>query len=185
MGVNKVLLTRRAVVQAGMEPAYGQAVALGNDDGVLVSEPTYEIDANVLERDFTRDSLSQTPHIMGRKLAKMTFSTELRGNGKQHSGNAADAAIITRLFRMCGYGLTAYDAPHVKGVFDVDDHASRVSWVADVADADNTDAHAYYIEVVVGGPLTRTAKDRARPRLSLLPARSLLLICRKMVRLSP
>lgn len=146
-----VLLTRRAVVQAGMEPAYGQAVALGTDDGVLVSEPTYEIDANVLERDFTRDSLSQTPHIMGRKLAKMTFSTELRGNGKQQSGVPADAAIITRLFRMCGYALTGFTEPTVKGVFDVHDHANRVTWAVDVDDADNSDAHCYFIEVVTPG----------------------------------
>lgn len=146
-----ILLTRRAVVQVGIEPAYGQTVSLGNDDGVLVSEPMFEVDANVLERDFTRDSISQTPHIMGRKVARMTFSTELRGNGKQNSGNPVDAAIITRLFRMCGYQLNGFTDPTVKGVFDVGDHANQVSWASDVSNADNEDVISYFIEVVVPG----------------------------------
>jgi len=146
-----VLLTRRAVVQAKVESVYGQAETVGVDDGVLVSEPTYTIEPNVLERDFVRDSISQSPHIIGRKLAQMEFTTELRGNGKQHSGNAADAPIISRLFRACGYKMTSETGPWVKGVFDVDDHANRVTWVSDVTQADNTDVICYFIEVTTAG----------------------------------
>lgn len=146
-----ILLTRRAVVQVAMESTYGQSVAAGVNDGVLVSEPMFEVDANVLERDFTRDSISQTPHIVGRKVARMTFSTELRGNGKHNSGLAADAPIITRLFRMCGYQMNGFTDPTVKGVFDVGDHANQVTWAADVTNADNTDVICYYIEVTTGG----------------------------------
>ncbi|MCL4743839.1 MAG: hypothetical protein KJZ83_00340 [Burkholderiaceae bacterium] len=146
-----VLLTRRAVVQAAIEATYGDPEAMTPDDGVLVSEPTYSIDPNVLERNFTRDSLSQTPHIVGRKLSSMEFTTELRGNGKQNSGVALDAPIIARLFQACGYKLTPHAEPSVKGVFDVGDHATRVAWVPDVTAADNTDAICYYIEVTTAG----------------------------------
>jgi len=146
-----VLLTRRAVVQAKVETVYGQTESVGVDDGVLVAEPTYTIEPNVLERTFVRDSLSQTPHIIGRKLAQMEFQTEFRGNGKQHSGNALDAPIISRLFRACGYAMTEEAAPWVKGVFEIDDHANRVKWTADVQNADNEDVICYFIEVTTGG----------------------------------
>jgi hypothetical protein len=147
-----VLLTRRAVVQAVMESAYAQMPAVTLGDGVLCSDPEYTIDPNILERDFVRDSLSTTPIIIGRKLAGMTFSTELRGNGKQHSGLPADAAIITRLLRACGYKLTAHSDPTFKGPFEIDDHATQVAWTADVDDADNTNAIAYYVTVTTAGP---------------------------------
>lgn len=146
-----VLLTRRAVVQAAMETTYGQAATVGADDGVLVSEPTFTVDPSVLERDFTRDSLSQTPHIIGRKIASMEFSTELRGNGKQNSGDPNDAAIITRLFRACGYELTGKTDPWVKGVFDIGDHANQVAWAVNATQADNTDVICYFLEVVTPG----------------------------------
>ena len=146
-----VLLTRRAVVQAAIEDTYGTPKTMTVNDGVLVSEPTYTIDPNVLERNYTRDSLSQTPHIIGRKLASMEFTTELRGNGKQHSGQLADAPIIARLFRACGYELKSQTNPWLKGVFEVGAHKSRVSWNGDVTLADNTDVICYFIEVVTGG----------------------------------
>lgn len=146
-----VLLTRRAVLQAAMETTYNVTAAVGTGDGVLVSEPTFEVDPNVLERDFVRDSLSVSPHIIGRKLARMEFRTELRGNGRQNSGLAADAPIIARLFRACGYELVGQDDPFVKGVYDVDDHLNRVSWASDVDLANNTDAIAYTITVTTAG----------------------------------
>ncbi|MEJ6846749.1 hypothetical protein V3589_11090 [Sinorhizobium fredii] len=146
-----VLLTRRAVVQVGIEGAYNVPAVLGLNDGVLVADPTYTVEPNVLEREFTRDSLSVTPHIIGRKLARMEFQTELRGNGKQNSGLKADAAIITRLMRACGYKLTGNPDPGVKGVFDFGDHANRVSWAADASNATNTDVIAYFLAVTTGG----------------------------------
>lgn len=147
-----VLLTRRAIVQAQVEASYGVPEALGVNDGVLVSEPMYTADPNVLERDFTRDTLSPQPHIIGRKLAKMTFTTELRGNGKQKSGILSDAPIIARLFRACGYMLTASAVPSLIGPFDVGAHDAPVAWAPDVSVADNTDAVAYYVTVSLGGP---------------------------------
>lgn len=151
MTVQRPLLTRRAVVQAAIETDYGVVPTIGLNDGVLCSEPEYTIDPNVLERDFVRSSLSTTPIIIGRKLAGMTFSTEMRGNGRQKSGLAVDAPVIARLFQACGYGLTEHTQPSVFGPFDIDAHDVPVAWTANVTAADNTDNIAYYIEVVTAG----------------------------------
>ena len=125
-----VLLSRRATVQAVLETEYGTSPNIGNMDGILVSEPTYTADPALLERDFTRDTLSQQSHIIGRLMSKMEFTTELRGNGKQDSGRVVDAPIITRLFRACGYEQTLRQAPYATTVFERDVHDTRVTWTS-------------------------------------------------------
>jgi hypothetical protein len=140
-----ILLTRKAVLLAAVESVFNVEEALNPaTDGVLVAEPDYAVDVTVLERDFTRDTLSTQAHVTGRKLARMRFRTELRGNGIQSSGNAADAPILARLFRGCGYALTAMPAAEATQMFDIGDHANVVSWSVDDAAADNTDLIAYY-----------------------------------------
>lgn len=111
-----------------MESFYKENVAVGVNDGVLVSEPKYTADPTVLERDFTRDTLSQQAHIIGRLMAKMEFTTELRGNGKQNSGILSDAPIITRLLRAAGYKVTAATDATTHGPFDIDVHYNQVTW---------------------------------------------------------
>ena len=152
-----VLLTRKAVLQAAMETTYDVPASVGVNDGVLVSNPMFTVKPNVLERNFVRNDLSPMPHIIGRKLASMEFETELRGNGKQSSGIAADAAIITRLFRACGYGQSANAAPVAKGPFVIGDPPVEVTWDSDASAATNTDVVAYYIAVDTPGP-SGTAK---------------------------
>lgn len=151
MTVTTPLLTRRAVVQAKVEATYGVAETLGTDDGVLVMEPNYEVDTTVLERDIVTDDLSPLPIIIGRKLAKATFSTELRGSGYQNSGLATDAPIIASLFRACGYSLTLMPDGEGKGPYEVGVHQNRVSWSVDDAAITNDDVVAYYLEVTTGG----------------------------------
>lgn len=146
-----VLLTRRAVVQVGMESTYNTPVALTTADGVLVSDPVYSADPDVLERDFVRDTLSQQSHVVGRMQAKMEFTTELRGNGKQQSGLLADAPIITRLFRACGYAITAFAAASASTVFQIGDHANQVSW-ATGGTLTPTEAIMYTVTCILGGP---------------------------------
>ncbi len=145
-----VLLTRRAVLQAAMESTYNDPATVTTADGILVSEPMYTADPSLLERDFTRDTLSQQSHIVGRMLARMEFTTELRGNGKQDSGLLADAPIITRLFRACGYNITAKAAAYATDVFEDGDHENQVSWAAG-GTLTNTDVIKYTLEVTTGG----------------------------------
>ena len=109
-----VLLTRRAVVRAAMETTYNTPATLTNADGVLVADPNYVVEPNVLERNFTRDSLSPQAHIVGRKLSKMEFQTELRSNGAAQSGIAGDAPILARLFRACGSLPLAWEEQWIK-----------------------------------------------------------------------
>ncbi len=125
-----VLLTRRAVVQAQMESLYNVAATLTTADGVLCAEPDYMAEPNILERNFTRDTLSPQAHITGRLTAKMEFETELRGNGSQNSGLLANAPIITRLLRASGYQVIPNSSPGVLGPYEIDSHANAVTWGA-------------------------------------------------------
>ncbi len=101
------LLTRRATLLAKIEATYGvDPVPTSLLDAVLVEDPDYNVDVNILERNFVRDDLSPLAIQTGRKIASMTFMTELRGNGLQQSGSVADAPIIGRLLRASGYSET-------------------------------------------------------------------------------
>lgn len=51
------------------------------NDFIQALDPQYAPDFQVIERNYQRPSLSQTPHLMGRQLATLTFSTEVFGTG--------------------------------------------------------------------------------------------------------
>ena len=109
MTVAAPLLTRRAVLQVAMESTYRTEASVGANDALYVEEPDYAVDVNLLERNFARDDISPLANIVGRRTASLKFTTELKGNGAQHSGVAGDAPLIARLFRASGYSLTAFD----------------------------------------------------------------------------
>ena len=146
-----ILLTRKAVVLAAVESVFNVAETLDPaTDGILVAEPDYAVDVTVLERDFTRNTLSPIAHVTGRKLARMRFRGELRGNGIQNSGVAADAPIIARLLRGCGYALTEVAAAEATRVFDSGAHATQVAWVAG-GTLTNTEMVGYILTVSTAG----------------------------------
>jgi hypothetical protein len=145
------LLTRRAVLLAGVETTYNTALSLGGGDGFLVENPDYRVDPTVLERNFARADLSPLGHIVGRKLARMTFRTELRGNGRQHGGELADAPLIARLFRACGYALDSLADPAATAMVPIGQHANDVAWTVAAGVLETTDVIAYYLEVTTGG----------------------------------
>ena len=145
------LLTRRAVVLAKIEGTYNiDATPSPLTDAILVEAPDFMGDFTILARDYARVDLSPLPNATGRKLAKLTFTTELRGNGKQNSGNSADAPIITRLFAASGYALTSNAAASPSAVFEVGDDVNPVSWTTSGA-LTNTDVIAYYITCTTAG----------------------------------
>jgi len=149
MTVSNPLLTRRAVLQCAIESGYRVPATVGVDDAIYVEDPDYSVDPNFLERNFARDDLSPLPNIVGRRQASIKFTTELKGNGKQHSGNVTDAPIISRLFRACGYSLTALGSADVSQVFPVGTHPSSVTWAATVGSHQTT--IGYFIEVTTAG----------------------------------
>ncbi|WP_113155969.1 hypothetical protein [Nitratireductor sp. OM-1] len=151
MTVAAPLLTRRAVLQAAIEATYRDEAVVGVNDALYVQEPDYSVDVNLLERDFARDDLSPLPNIVGRRLASMTFTTELKGSGFQHSGDINDAPLISRLFRACGYSLTANAAPDSTVMYPLGTHNVEVAWAVDVSAAAHTELINYTVEVVTGG----------------------------------
>lgn len=149
MTVNSPLLTQRAVLQAAIETTYRDEATLGNSDGILVEDPSYEVDMTFLERNFARNDLSPLAGIAGRKLAMVKFTTEVRGNNLQQAGTLISAPIITRLFRGCGYALTAHNAKNAM-IKQVGDVANNPSWVTG-GTLTNTDVIVYYVKVTTGG----------------------------------
>jgi|GEM_PF-2398822 len=149
MIVSNPLLTRRAVLQCAIESDYRVPAPVGVDDALYVEDSDYSVDPNLLERNFARDDLSPLPNIVGRRQASIKFTTELKGNGKQHSGIVIDAPIISRLFRACGYSLTTLSTADVSQVFPVGSHPSNVTWAANVGSHQST--IGYFIEVTTAG----------------------------------
>jgi hypothetical protein len=123
-----VLLTRLAVLQGAIEATYNTPATVGVDDGFLVNNPTFTVKPNVLERNFVRQDLSPLPVIIGRKVASMTFETELRGNGLQNSGLLANSPLIVRLFQACGYEVSPSPMPSVLGPYIVGDAPTPVDF---------------------------------------------------------
>ena len=146
-----VLLTRKAVLQAALETTFNVAQSVGDNDGFLISNPTFSIQPSVLERNFVRNDLSPMPVIIGRKLAKMEFETELRGNGLANTGLIGNAPLITRLFQACGYTASASATSVAIGPYDSGTNPVEVSWASSAASATNTDVIEYILTCTTGG----------------------------------
>jgi hypothetical protein len=123
-------LTRRTLVLAKVETTAGTDAAPTAVDALLVSAPDFSVDLNVLERDFVRDDLSPMGPRVGRKIAKMKFALEAKGNGASQSGLIGDAPKIGRLLRACGFSETAITGAGTRGaVRPLGVHPVSVSWV--------------------------------------------------------
>lgn len=73
-------LTRRTVALGAVQSAEGAAATPSQYlDGLLISDISYTVDGEVIQRNFLRDALSPLPHRVGRKLFEVTFNFELRG----------------------------------------------------------------------------------------------------------
>ncbi len=145
------LLTRRALLGATLETVYNTFVAPTlTTDAILVETPDFTADMTVLTRDFTRSDLSPMPHIMGRKLAKMSFTTELRGNGAEQAGTSGSVARIVRLFQACGYTLTSNAAASASVVYDIGSESNELAWTTG-GSMTNTDVIQYILDVTTPG----------------------------------
>jgi hypothetical protein len=145
-----VLLTRKAVLQAAMESVYNTPQAVGVNDGFLISNPMFTIKPNVLERNFVRNDLSPMPIIIGRKIASMEFETELRSNGNSNTAASMVPALITRLFRACGYALTSNRGPVVKGPYDSGTYPVEITWTPVGAGATASDVFTATAQFATG-----------------------------------
>ena len=101
------MLTIRSLVLAKVETTSGvDASPVQATDAILVEAPDYQCDPTVLERKFVRPDLSPLPFLIGRKLAKLALTTELRGNSVSGSAIGATPPMVSRLFQGCGYAMS-------------------------------------------------------------------------------
>jgi len=156
------LLTRRAVVLAKIETTYNtDPTPTPTVDALLCEDPDYKVDPTVLERNFSRNSLSRLAHKVGRKLASFTFSHELRGGG-----SAASAARLGRLLRMCGFSETAITsgASQVSAVVadQANTNPTTLTWGSAASGSLPTEPVMFTLEVTTAGA-SGTAKMTVTP----------------------
>jgi hypothetical protein len=96
------ILTQRSMLLAKIETTQGtDAVPVASTDSVLVFDPAYSVDVNMVERAPARRDFSNFQAIPGRTTASMRFAVEIAG-----SGTAATAPRWSRLLRGCGFQQT-------------------------------------------------------------------------------
>lgn len=153
------LLSRRALLLGGMETTYNTAVATSAaNDALLVSEPRWSANVAYLQRNLNRGSISPVAGMTGRKEASITFTTEIRGNGRHASGLIANAPMLSRLLRAAGFSLTAVAAPTARPVQPVGLHQNDVTWAT--SGTPTTDVPVPYIIKCVTGGALGTARVR-------------------------
>ena len=156
------LITRRALVLAKIEDTYNvDPTPDPTLDAVLVSDPDYTVDLNVLERNFVRDDLSPLGHVIGRKLAGLSFGCELRSNGSTNSGSVSDAPILGRLLRACGYAETGVATTGCVGAATANAANTGPATVFDASGGESTyTEHSNLTVTVVKGGASATAEVR-------------------------
>ncbi len=98
------IIYNRAVLLAKAESSFGvDAVPTSSSDALLVEEPNITYDITQLERNIVRTTLSKLPAQTGRKVAKMSLTYEVRGNGNTTASVAPMAGV---LLRGCGMAQT-------------------------------------------------------------------------------
>lgn len=71
---------------------------------VLINDPLFAVDATILDRDNVKIHISSDPGVAGRKIATVSFSHEVRGNGVI---TGATQPRLGLLLRGCGMSATA------------------------------------------------------------------------------
>lgn len=91
--------TRNTVIQALIEPSYAtnDALVWGAADALLIKDPDFKIDRDVVPRELVRGHMGGSEHLIGTRRAEITFSVELAG-----SGAAGTAPAWGKLLRGCG-----------------------------------------------------------------------------------
>lgn len=93
---NKQLLLLKTEATFNVDPSPTAAA-----DAIQCEEPDYQLDSVVLERNFIKPHWSRTAHAIGRKLAKVKFTTEIK-NG----GTAGVQSRLGRILTVCGFKET-------------------------------------------------------------------------------
>lgn len=93
---------RNTAVLAKIETAYGtDAAPTGAADAILVTEASFNVTYNNVNRDLLRGYLGGSEQLAGTRWAEISFSVELAG-----SGTAGTAPAWGRLLRACAFAET-------------------------------------------------------------------------------
>lgn len=89
------------------------------NDFIQAIDANYNPDFQIIERNYMRPSISRTPHLMGRQLASLTFTTEWFGTGVAPAAtNPTTQAQSTPkwadLLEGCGFSGAAVASPASK-----------------------------------------------------------------------
>ena len=91
------ILSQRSMLLAKVETTQGvDAVPTPSTDAILVFDPSYSVNVNMIDRDPARRDFSNYQAIPGRTFASLRFSVEVAG-----SGTAVTAPRWSRLLRGC------------------------------------------------------------------------------------
>lgn len=94
------MLTRRTVIQVGLEATYGTDPA--SLASVLAWDVEPDVRGEVLMRPILRDTLSPIPHVVGMKDIAVNFKTELK------AGDPGTVPEMNLLLAGCGYSSAAH-----------------------------------------------------------------------------
>lgn len=110
-------LSQVGVVLAKIETTPGvEATPSSADDFILALDAQYNPDFNLIQRNYLRPSISNVPHLMGRQLASLTFTTEVMGTGvaatdTSPTTQAAATPKWADLLEGCGFAGSVVSTP--------------------------------------------------------------------------
>ncbi len=106
-GVSGGLLIRKGLVLAKLEAVAGvDALPTAALDAIQAFDAEFSVDPNILERDVLTGDLSPVEHVIGRKLASISFTAEMKSNGLFNGNVVTSEPKLATLMRGCGYAIS-------------------------------------------------------------------------------
>lgn len=100
-------LIRRTAILAKIETAYGtDATPAGSTDAILVSDASFSLSYNNVNRNLLRVNLGGSEQLAGTRFVEISFSVELA-----NSGTAGTAPAWGALLRACGFAEASLMTP--------------------------------------------------------------------------
>lgn len=100
-------LVRRTAILAKVETVYGtDSVPTGAANAILVSNASFEINYNNVNRDLIRPYLGGSEQLVGTRFVQLQFDVELA-----NSGTAGTAPAWAPLLRACGFAEAVLTTP--------------------------------------------------------------------------
>lgn len=95
-------LIRNTAILAKLETTAGtDAVPTGADDAMLISNASFEVSYNNVDRSLLRGFLGASEQLVGTRVVNITFESEISG-----SGTAGTAPVWGRLLQACAFTET-------------------------------------------------------------------------------